>query len=276
MFIKVYKIFKYFIVTIFALIVVFVGNSSFEIISVNKKFEDFKARGVEFHLEGWTSSDTTKNRITTVYRVPKQYEYEDLSREIVDFDKLLLGSKADIIMTNRNPMRNTPELNFPMNFLAHDFFLGHTSINADDGMLYEVLGNSGDPSHDGVRYRSNKWLNRPGYNSAHNDYPILIGLRIKDTTEGQRNQMMEYAEAQVGKGYNYSFVFNRDRTFYCTDLVSRAVANAGININYDHLATTGNDIIVSDNVYLTFYREATYIDGVKHESIYFLDEGETE
>jgi len=101
--------------------------------------------------------------------------------------------------------------------------------------------------------------------------PIIIGLRVKNTTEEDRNKIIEYADAQLDKGYNYTFIFNRENTFYCTDLVSRSVKNAGININYDHFATTGNDMIISKNTYIFFLRETVIVDGEKVFNVYFLE-----
>jgi hypothetical protein len=262
---KIYRAIRFILLLILALAIVFFVNSSFEIGFVNKKFSDFKNRGEAVNID---PDDT----LTTYYKVPKMYDYEDTSRTVVDFENLKLGSEADIILTNRNPLRMVPSLKEPMDLMATNYFLGHASLNAYDDMLYETLGNNIDPSDDGVAYRRNSWLRSAKNAKSEDEYPIIVALRIKNTTEETRNKMLEYAESKIGNTYNYTFVFNRTKTFYCTDLVSRASAYAGINLNYDYLATTGNDLILSKNVYIIFYRQVRYVDGIKHVDVYFLDE----
>lgn len=266
---KFIKIMIYTFVIIFGISIVFLVNGYFEYVIVNNRISDFKDRGL------FVGEDNSGRMLNTFYyRVPKKYDYEDTSRNIFDFTYRTIGSKADIIITNRNPMRDEPTLALPVGFLSKNFYVGHATINStDDGKrLYEVIGNSSYPENNVVTEGANDWIRVEEYLGEDGDSPVIIGLRIKNTTSEQRDTMINYVESKVGMPYNFSFIFNRSKSFYCTDLVSRAVKSAGININYDYLATTGNDIIVSNNVYIIFIRETVVEDGIKKFNYYYLDD----
>lgn len=237
--------------------IVFLVNGTFEQILVQERISEFKDRGVFEKQED----------DTYYYRVLPEYDYEDISRNIYNIDSQYIGSTGDIIITNRNPMRETP-LELPIGFLSENYYVGHaTIVSSDDGSrIYEVLGNSGNPETDTVQETQNTWVK-----GDMGDTPVIIGLRIKNTTTKQRNDMIEYAKSKKGYPYNFSFLFNRSSSYYCTDLVSRAVYSAGINVNYDYLATTGNDMIVSKNVYIIFLREKTVTEtGETRYNVYYL------
>ncbi|MCK9537350.1 MAG: hypothetical protein M0R05_07225 [Bacilli bacterium] len=240
------------------LTIVFLVNGIIEHFLVQNKINEFKSRGVEYFY--------IANSNSYYYKVAKKHEYEDASRNVVDFDRKWLGSKTDIFITSRNPMRDDPNFSWIVAPLSKYFYIGHATINVTDSgsKVIEVFGNSSEPEDNVVAESNNIW-----YYSGE-DTPNIVGLRIKNTTEEQRNKIVDYAKSKLGYLYNYSFLLNRNRSFYCTDLVSRAVASVGININYDHLATTGNDLIVSRNVYIIYYRELIYENGRPRYNIYFL------
>jgi len=261
---RVIKILNNTFLIIIALAIIFVVNGYFEKAIINKKIIDFKDRaeyvGVDPYLEN-----------VYYYKVTKEYDYEDVSRKTFDIEnRTNIGSKTDILITNRNPMRGEPVLDPIVGYLSNNFFIGHASINAtDDGSrMFEVVGNASKPERNVVIEGSNDWSNYLKDPVS----PIIIGLRIKGTTEEQRNKIVEYAYEQVGKGYNYTFIFNRHNTYYCTDLVSRAAKHAGININYDFFSTTGNDMIISKKVYIFFLKEAVYEDEEIKFNIYYLED----
>ena len=68
------------------------------------------------------------------------------------------------------------------------------------------------------------------------------------------------------------FCFLEKNRYYCTDLISRAYKTADINVNYDYLTTTGNDMIVSDNTYLIFCRQRVVKNKIEEYNIYYLCE----
>lgn len=264
---KFLRFIKHTLLIILGLGLIFFINGFYEKAIINNKIEDFKARA-----EYIGPDENLKN--VHYYRVKKEYDYEDVSRNTFTIDERIIGSKTDVIITNRNPMRGVAVLDPLVGFLSKNFFVGHATINSrDDGrMMYEVLGNASTPEYNKVVESLNDWMMVEDQLQEKSESPIIIGLRIKNTTEEDRDKMIEYANNQLGKGYNYTFLFNRHHTFYCTDLVSRAAKHAGININYDHFATTGNDIIVSKNTYIFFLRETIIVDGEKVFNVYFLEQ----
>lgn len=262
---KLIRLLRNIFLIIISLTIIFLVNGFGEKIFVNKKIQEFKSRAI------YVASDP--NLKTHYYKVLAKYDYEDTTRNIFDQENRIIGSKTDIIITNRNPMRDNPTLNIPIGFLATNFYVGHATINSTDSgdRMYEVLGNSITPEENQVIESSNDWLIIEDYLKERSESPNIIGLRVKNTTEDQRNKVVEYLKKQEGKTYNFTFLFNRHNTFYCTDLVSRAFKHAGINVNYDYLATTGNDIIMSKNTYIIFYRETLIVNGKKEFNIYYLE-----
>lgn len=264
------KLLKRSLIILISILIVFLINGGVEFFIVQNKIENFKERA-EF-----VGQDQFRYN-TFYYRVPVKYDYEDTSRNIFNQDpnKRWVGSTGDIILTNRNPMRaaESKTLALSVGFLAQNFFVGHATLNINDSgsRLIEVLGNSSDPEDNVVIETYNNWITIEEALRDEGESPIIIGLRIKNTTEEQRTRMVDYAKSQIGRPYNYSFLFNRSNTYYCTDLVSRSIKSAGININYDYLATTGNDMIVSKNVYIIFIREQIIVDGEIRFNYYYLE-----
>jgi len=232
---------------------VFMINGIIEDISVRNQVEEFKSRGVYLDKSGSTKYFTVKAR-----------EGENTTRHIKDgISDYNVGSKADIYVTSRNPLGDSALIGW----ISKKTWIGHTALVYDDygKKTIEITG-SLSPEDNVVRIFPNTWISNAGQT------PQVALLRIKDTTEKERQRIIEYAEKQMGKPYNYSFLFNRNNSFYCSDLVSRAVASVGINVNYDYLATTGSDMIVSPNTYLIYYQETIIIDGVVTHEVYYLVE----
>jgi len=264
-FFKSVKFISRFLLALLICLFIFILNGAFEHFVAQDRIEEFKARAV--------GEPVKDERIpnTYYYRVPAR-EDEDTSRNIFNFQKRLIGAKADIITSNRNPLREFPILRELAAPFAKYFYLGHTSINSeeDGSRVIETIGNS-IWSNNKVRESSNTWLTSEESPGSEYSSPMIIGLRIKGTTAEQRDRMIDYARSKIGYHYNYTFLFNRANSFYCTDIVSRAVAAGGVNVNYDFLATTGTDILVSPNVYIFFLREVVIENGVERYNIYYLD-----
>lgn len=234
---------------IISLFSVFMVNGIIESIYVNKQINEFKARG-EYVFEDYD---------TIYYQVKPKYDYEDASRPVMtSFFDHRVGSTGDIFVTSRNPLPGNPF----MGWISNCTWVGHTGLVIDyyGNETVEVTGNL-SPDKNVVRTWENNWI------TADRGTDQIALLRIKNTTEEQREQMVNYALEKEGLPYNYTFLFNRAHSFYCSDLVSRAVASSGINVNYDYLATTGSDMIVSRNTYIVYYREKISEDMF---AVYFL------
>ena len=250
------------LLVIIGLTLIFLINGHTEKFIINRQINEFKERAV------YVGEDPNLINVH-YYKVSKKYDYEDNSRNTYTTTTRIIGSKTDVIITNRNPMRGVVGLDPLVGYLASNFFVGHSTMNANDQgtLMYEVVGNSTTPEENAVIKSSNDWSSYLKDTQS----PIIVGVRIKDTTSEQRDKMVEYASMQVGKGYNYTFLFNRENTYYCTDLISRAAKYAGLNINYDYFATTGNDMIISKNTYIFFYRDIEVVDGKNIFNVYYLE-----
>ena len=263
-----YKIFNRLLLLILIGFFIFLVNGTFEHFVAQNKIEAFKARA-----EGEPIPD--ENIHNTYYYPIRAREGEDTSRNIFDMEKRIVGAKADIITSNRNPLRDYPVLRDLIAPFAKYFYLGHTSINSteDGSYLVETIGNS-IWENNIVRESKNTWISEEEHPNSDYSSPVIIGLRVKDTTPEQRDRMVEYARSKLGYRYNYTFLFNRANSFYCTDIVSRAVEAGGVNVNYDFMATTGTDILISPNVYIFFIREVVIENGVERYNIYYLVDGD--
>lgn len=248
---RIYKILNILLTVIFIAIYIFLANGFIEKAIVNKEIKEFKDRAI--YVE-----DIIINKQTVkMYKVKKEYNYEDVSRPIYSFEgynQYYLGSKTDITITSRNPMRNS-ELAIvreTCGFFANNFYLGHATMNiTDNGSEYiESIGNGIDNK---VVISRNSWIEteiRGG-----DDTNRIVGLRIKNTTEDKRNAIVESLIQKVGCEYNYNFFIPYKNKYYCTDLLTRTLKEFNIDINYDGFFAIGNDIILDNDTYLIYYIE---------------------
>lgn len=258
---RILKILNTILLVFLAILLVFITNGTVEYSAVQKEIKDFKNRSeLDFTVEAIN---------TTFYKVAPKHEYEDLSRTVLTYSYHLnyIGSAGDIIITNRNPVKDVPVLNLPVSYFAKYFYVGHSTLSAiNPKITYESVVNQ--DYDNGVRKVVNDWLYLD-FDTRH-----IVGLRVKDIDDNLALKVDEYCESKVGYPYNYTFAFNRYNSYYCTDLISRAYKEANVNINYDYLATTGNDLFLSENTYMIFYREVVIKDGKYHFNIYYLKEDE--
>ncbi len=248
------------------IIYIFLVNGFIEKGIVSKEINNFKERG-EF-----TEQVIINMQKVNMYKVVKKYDYEDTSRPIYtfDFERQLyyLGSKTDITITSRNPMRFSDSVLIKdvCAFFANNFYLGHATINVtEDGSYYvESIGNNVTNK---VEKNLNTWIDTEirGADTTNK----IVGLRLKNTTSEIRDKICESALNKVGSNYTFNFFIPPKDEYYCTNLISRTLDEHGIKINYDNCFAIGNDFIVSDETYLIFYIECDS-DGIF--SFYYLSE----
>lgn len=240
------------LIIIISLFSIFMINGLIENLYVRKQIHDFKARGVLVY-----ETDDTK-----YYEVRKMYDYEDNTKHVLtDYSSPYVGFTTDIFVTSRNPLPGSVLLGT----LSHYIWIGHAGIVIDPEGKQTIEITGTDVNNSVVSVYENTWLN----DSLDYTKEIVL-LRVKNMDEEKAKKTVDYLESKIGSGYNYSFLFNRSNTFYCTDLVSRAIASSGINVNYDYLATTGSDLIVSPNTYIVYYRERIVKDGRVTFNVYYL------
>ena len=103
---RIFLLMKYVIIISFAFFMsflIFTVNGLFEMGAVNLEINNFKNRAI------FEKETILQGQNVSYYKVPKKYDYEDVDRHIYDSNKYsdcYIGSKTDIILTSRNPLRN--------------------------------------------------------------------------------------------------------------------------------------------------------------------------
>lgn len=219
------------------MLVFFMINGVVENIIIKTKINDFKS--------------STKLVYTDVENGIKYYcvsreTYESSLRQIDG--KMYIGSKGDIIVRQSSPYPEIPVFHQLMTF----FIGGHAAYVVDSKKTIEV---NGKDSNNKVDYYNNDWFNQKE----------CIGLRLKN--KKIIDDVTKQVESKIGAKYNYSFVF--DNGYYCTDLMSKSVAEVDKfhNIN-DFLFTTTNDIITSSNTEICYYH---YTDTSNIKHVYYIN-----
>ncbi len=246
---------RYLVLIMFVLFIcaiIFLINGFMEQKPVERIIINFQERG-EFQ-----NTITYQNQKVNIYKVQPKWEYEDVTNPVFTIDDkgdYYIGSKLDIILTNRNPLRTEPSAivrDFG-EFFSKEFFIGHATINTtDDGkQMIESVGNVSE--YNGVREKENDWLQTEI--NFENDAQIIVGLRIKGVSNETKDQIIESLREKIGLKYNWLFVVPMNNSYYCTDLITRTLNDFNINIDYDRLYPTGSDIIISDKTYPIFICE---------------------
>lgn len=282
-------------------IVYSMGVATYENIKVANDIDKFKARATEtIEVDYAYSSTITQKRVYHIVPRETSYETGDTRSVFYDSSKKYLGQSGDIFLTQESP--------FPNVFGVHQFvtyyFGGHATIVSDTNTLYEATGladsletivdtikHPGNEPHDfsltAQEKSSNMWLN-PNYRSESDpDYEKygsyyrnkFIGVRVKDITEEQLQGINDFGDTVKDQAlYNYLFFLDMKYKYYCTDLVSRAYQSVMVEpeeqksyatvLNDDGFITSVNDIILSNDTYISVYVEI--IDDVVH--IYHLED----
>lgn len=107
-----------------------------------------------------------------------------------------------------------------------------------------------DPNSEGVQWHVNDWKTR---------YNTVAGYHVYGVTLTDYENAGKYAEAQIRKSYNFSFLDKkRTDSFYCSQLVWRAWFNQGVDIDGNGgLAVWPVDFTKSSNL-VAFHK-----DGIK-------------
>lgn len=277
------------------------GVSTYEYVQVNEDIETFKERATsEVSVDFEYSNGVIQQRVYHIVPRETSYELNDTRSVFYDDDQKYLGQSGDIILTQDSP--------FPHVFGIHQFityyFGGHAMFASDHNTFYEATGLAngideiievikapGDGDH-GTRLTAqekstNIWLNPeyrsesdPSYETYGSYYRSeFIGLRVKDVTEEQLDNLSDFGDTLANQAlYNYLFFLDMEYKYYCTDLISRAYQhvmaepedqkNYSTVLNDDGFITSVNDLILSNDTYITTYVEI--IDEVVH--IYHLED----
>jgi len=299
--INVFRVIKFLLLLIIGGMVYSLGVAVSENIRVDRAIEAFKERSVfeeEVNFE-YTSGVFQVRRYYSVSR-ETSYELQDTRSVFYDSTRKYLGQKGDIYVTQKSPFPDSPAFHLFMSY----YFGGHAAINnggnkfieatgfpEDDETVWDIITQPGDEPNDysvtASLTSSNYWLNPRYRPESAPEVPYFgrgyrkdfVGLRVKNVTQAQIDGVVEYGMEKVDVSlYNFLFFLDMKYKFYCTDLVSRAWQHVLIDeedqrlysrsLNDDGFITSVNDIILSDDTYMTVYVEV--IDEVYH--IYYLED----
>jgi hypothetical protein len=288
------------ILVLFTLIYSF-GVALTENILVDREIEAFKSRAVfEYEEEITYAAGVFQTR--RYYKVSREtsYELSDTRPVFTDSTRRLLGQKGDVFVTRETPFPYIPVVHQVGSY----YFGGHAAIHngnnrfieatgfpEDDESIWDIIRHPGNEPHDFsvtvAMSATNYWMNSnfrtsddPSFEAYGTYYrKRFIVLRAKDVTMDQIDVAVDYARDKVDKAlYNFTYFFNTQYKYGCTDLVSRAYQAALVEperqrsysraLNDDRFITTINDIILSKDTYMTAYVEV--IDDVFH--IYYLED----
>ncbi|MFP4187131.1 MAG: hypothetical protein ACLFSU_03055 [Acholeplasmataceae bacterium] len=278
------------------------GFTTYEYFAVEREIRDFKERATfAYETEVETRPGTFQTR--RYYTVPREtwYEREDERDVFYDEDKEFLGQKGDILTTRQSPF---PHVRWFHPFMTY-YYGGHAAIHdgkngfieatgfpQPDESLFEIMFHPGTEPHDYsvtvARNSRNNWLIKGFRGENDPQYPYYgthyrtegFALRVKGVTEEQVDGVVDYGNDVVDNDYIYNFLFflMMEKRYYCTDLVSRAYQHVMVEeerqrnysqaLNDDGFITTVNDLILSNETYVTSFYEV--IDGVAH--VYYLED----
>lgn len=262
------------------------GQTAAEWVKAQQDIKSFTSKGV---LREDISTDTIK-----YYQVSREtYFPDEFERSpFYNGDLKYPGAEGDVLVTRQSPFANKPGIYDFVTF----YFGGHAAYIGEDNILFETagiprLGESwfkiifkGSDSTV-ASTSSNYWLNPnfrndndPTYSAFGSYYrKEFIGLRVKGITSDEIKEVNDFMNhtVDIEAQYNFFFIFNTQNRYYCTDLVSRGFdtitnsnGNQKYNLNSDLVATTVNDLILSNDTYISFYVK-TDKNNVKH--IYFIE-----
>lgn len=251
-----FKLIYYFLILLSILLImliIFIGKGFIEKGQVQNIFDEFKERAY------FVEKTVIQAQRVNIYKVKPEKDYEqENSKRVFDYSegsKYYIGSSLDIILSNRNPLRNhgLAIFNDIGEFGASNFFIGHATVNCteDGSEMIESVGN--DDGFSGVRIVENTWIDtevRYG-----NDAQTIVCLRVKNIDEEKRIKIIEDLNKKVGLEYNYNLLLMKRNKYYCTDLITRTFLENDIRIDNDYFYPTGNDIILSKNTFLVFLCE---------------------
>lgn len=247
------------LLVLFGLLIYSLVSAGIENNKIDKELSEFMSKGV--------LQEDFSTKYQKFYIVPRETWQEPLDSFYIDSTgELLPGQPGDILCARKAAIENVPIVS---DFITYNFG-GHAIICADDfedsshyitkRNIIEATGMSETKNE--VVYSGYSMRNLNAYRTT------VMGLRVKCDAD-TRQKALQNAYDMLENPYNYSFVLDTKNRDYCSDIMSKAYGSLGINLNYDGIATTIQDLCVSKNTYYFFYRYKDK-DNVMH--IYYLDD----
>ncbi len=215
---------------------------------VNCSIENIKitALTTEFMKKGVYQSEMSDSK-NKYYKVPRETWMSTDDSYVIKNGRMTYGNSGDILLTTHSYAEDSAFLNDVISI----FFGGHCS-----SVCY-------DEAYKGKRYSNNYSIESHYYDNVQYVYSgfwddenkkrDVMALRVKASDEKKKEAFHNIADC-IGKKYNKTFIFNTKDRYYCTDLISRAWEKVGIDLNYDGFYCSVQDIVCSDETYISFYK----------------------
>lgn len=249
------KILKYVIIIVSSILIFVLGgfaiDAGTEQVIVNIKISNFMKLGVY--------QKDISNGIIKYYKVSMKDERPGY---IMSGSSMMPGNYGDIITSHSTYVVNE------LLTTIKDFNVGgHAAIvtgNYYDSRLsmtkYDSIEATGMDEDPNVA----KVSNRTYWNDE--DYFKQVVCYRTHLSEEELDEVVSVTSGHLGDPYNYNFTFDTLNKSYCSDLISKAFDKVNLNLNKDGFWTTVWDIMVSPDLYITYYH---YIDnGVKY--VYYV------
>ena len=102
--------------------------------------------------------------------------------------------------------------------------------------------------------------------STYEDYFKQVVCYRTHLSEEELDEVVSVTSGHLGDPYNYNFTFDTLNKSYCSDLISKVFDKVNLNLNKDGFWTTVWDIMVSPDLYITYYHYIS--NGVKY--VYYV------
>lgn len=277
------------------------GVAVFENVESSVVINDFKNKATFEYTDTVMYGTYEQIRHYYVVQRTEDYELDDTRSIFEDEDRKHFGKDGDILMTWDSPFPYIPVIHQFISF----YFGGHAALKSEElgyiqatgfpapgESLLEIILTPGDTTEPyqsvtADRVTADYWTNPVYRRDTDDSYPYygsyyrekFFGVRVKNIDQETIDGAIDFANSKVNQAmYNFLFWLDMKNKYYCTDFVSRAYQSVMVPedeqgnyakvLNDDWFITSVNDILLSDDTYLTFYAEV-----VDNElNIYYLED----
>lgn len=229
---------KFYIIVTIVTFSYIILNSTYENIYTYKAIKEFKEQCNEVN-----SSDTNHK----YYNVSRETEESAFTR---NGGLVNPGAPLDIIIKLESTfdLVVTPFINF--------FIGGHAAICCDNYKDENISTTTYDLIETTYNNTSTKAeICDKSYWEDLTFTDNYIILRVKNLSSSDKEKSYQKLLSMLGDPYNITFLLNKKKTHYCTDLATKTFKVVGKNTNYDGFVTTVYDLLVSPDVEIVGYKE---------------------
>lgn len=238
---KITQVFLCFFLFILSTLSIMAVSVTFTHLETDQAIKSFIAKGVFEKTEHENGVTVSYYKVESDLDVPLTHPSIDWS-----FSTPILGYPGDFYIQQESAI----PIPIIKDFISF-YFGGHAGLITHNFDILETTGMNATMEENIITKFSNILLEDP-------DPRDIIGLRVKGITDDEINKALEYAESKIGIPYNYTFLLNRNKSFYCTDFIARAFGKeTGLSYQLDSTGfwTTTQDLVHSKDTFITFYKQ---------------------